>query len=69
MYSEQGKQPSIFPLEEDDETLRPLVENLRRYGYHVVVALDEEDALARVSGGHVHADLVLVDLAYLSQSR
>jgi DNA-binding response OmpR family regulator len=69
MYSGQGKRPTIFLLEEDDETLRPLVENLRRDDYHVAVALNEEVALARVGGGHVHADLVLVDLAYLSQSR
>lgn len=55
-------QPTIFLVEEDDETRRPLVQNLRRHGYHVVVALDEEDALERVGGGHLHADLVLVNL-------
>jgi DNA-binding response OmpR family regulator len=62
MSNEQGKQPTIFLLEEDDDTRRPLVENLRRYGYRVLVAIDEEDALERVGGGHVHADLVLVNL-------
>ncbi len=62
MNSEHRKQPTIFLLEEDDETRKPLVENLRSDGYHVIVALNEEDALARVSGGHVHADLVLVNL-------
>ena len=62
MNSEHGKQPTIFLLEEDDETRRPLVNNLRSYGYHVIVALDEEDALERVGDGHVHADLVLVNL-------
>ncbi|HEX8139345.1 MAG TPA: hypothetical protein VF544_17415 [Pyrinomonadaceae bacterium] len=62
MNNEQGKQPTIFLLEEDDETRRLLVESLRRDGYRVIVALDEEDALERVGGGHVHADLVLVNL-------
>lgn len=62
MNNEQGKQKIIFLIEEDDETRRPLVENLRRDGYHVIVAMDEEDALERVGGGHVHADLVLVNL-------
>ncbi|HWT01772.1 MAG TPA: hypothetical protein VN256_16110 [Pyrinomonadaceae bacterium] len=62
MDSEQGKQQTIFLIEEDDETRRVLVKNLRRDGYRVIVALDEEDALERVGGGHVHADLVLVNL-------
>ena len=62
MRNGQGKQPTIFLIEEDDETRRPLVENLRRDGYSVIVAVDEEDALERVGGGHVHADLVLVNL-------
>ncbi|MDT4895100.1 MAG: hypothetical protein QOH25_177 [Acidobacteriota bacterium] len=62
MNTEQGNQPTIFLIEEDDETRRPLVHNLRREGYRVLVSTDEEDALERVSGGHVHADLVLVNL-------
>ena len=56
------KQPTIFLIEEDEETRRPLVSNLRDYGYRVVVAVDEEDALDRVGGGGVDADLVLVNL-------
>jgi DNA-binding response OmpR family regulator len=56
----RNKQPTIFLVEEDEETRRPLVSNLRAYGYRVVVAVDEEDALERV--GDVNADLVLVDL-------
>jgi DNA-binding response OmpR family regulator len=62
MTDEQRKQPTIFLLEEDDDTRRILVENLRHRGYRVIVALDEEDALERVGGGYVHADLVLVNL-------
>jgi CheY-like chemotaxis protein len=56
----QSEQPTIFLIEEDDETRRPLVHNLRSYGYRVVVAVDEEDALERVGG--VEADLMLVNL-------
>lgn len=58
----QINQPTIFLLEEDDDTRGPLVGGLRRYGYHVVVALDEADALERVGGGRVSAELVLVNL-------
>jgi CheY-like chemotaxis protein len=60
MNNGREKQPTIFLIEEDEETRRPLVSNLRGYGYRVVVAVDEEDALERVSG--VDADLLLVNL-------
>jgi DNA-binding response OmpR family regulator len=62
MNNGQEKQPTIFLIEEDDETRKPLVENLRRNGYRVIVAIDEEDALERVGDGHVRADIVLVNL-------
>lgn len=62
MNQGRGKQPTIFLIEEDEETRRPLVSNLRAYGYRVLVAVDEEDALERVGGGGVEADLVLVNL-------
>ncbi|HZI20529.1 MAG TPA: hypothetical protein VEY09_18310 [Pyrinomonadaceae bacterium] len=62
MNDGQKKQTTIFLIEEDEETRRPLVSNLRGYGYRVVVAVDEEDALERVGGGGVDADLVLVNL-------
>jgi DNA-binding response OmpR family regulator len=55
-------QRTIFLIEEDDVTRGPLVGGLRRYGYRVIVARDEEDALGRVEGGGVPADLVLVNL-------
>jgi DNA-binding response OmpR family regulator len=60
MNSGQGKQPTILLVENDEETRRPLVRNLRGYGYRVVVAVDEEDAQERAGG--VEADLVLVNL-------
>jgi DNA-binding response OmpR family regulator len=62
MNNGRRKQPTIFLIEEDEETRRPLVSNLRSYGYRVIVALDEEDALGMVGGGGVDADLVLVNL-------
>jgi DNA-binding response OmpR family regulator len=62
MNDGRKKQPTIFLIEEDEETRRPLVSNLRGYGYRVVVAVDEEDALERVGGGGVDAELVLVNL-------
>ena|SRR5215207_2372698 len=60
MNNERVKQPTIFLVEEDEETCRPLVSNLRGYGYRVIVAVDEEDALERVGG--VDVNLLLVNL-------
>jgi DNA-binding response OmpR family regulator len=62
MSGSTGNRATIFLVEEDDETRRPLVLNLRADGYHVIVALDEEDALERVGGGNVAADMVLINL-------
>ena len=62
MNNEQGNRLNIFLLEEDDDTRHVLKQNLRAYGYHVIIALDEEDALERVGDRQVHADLVLVNL-------
>ena len=60
--SEQRSQATIFLVEEDDDTRPALKQNLQRYGYHVIIALDEEDALERVGGGRVQADLILINL-------
>jgi DNA-binding response OmpR family regulator len=62
MTAKRPDQLCIFLIEEDDETRPLLKQNLQRGGYHVIVALDEEDALERVGGTGVHADLVLVNL-------
>jgi DNA-binding response OmpR family regulator len=54
--------PTILLIEEDDETRRPLVHNLRGAGYRVIIALDVDDALERVGGGGVPAGMVPVNL-------
>jgi DNA-binding response OmpR family regulator len=66
MNTEGENQPCIFLVEEDDETRPILKQNLIRYGYRVLIALDEEDALERVAGTRVRADLVLIDLVHKS---
>ncbi|HEX8708357.1 MAG TPA: response regulator [Pyrinomonadaceae bacterium] len=53
---------TILLIEEDDDTRRVLKANLQTEGYHVLLALDEEDALDRVGGGGTPADLVLINL-------
>jgi DNA-binding response OmpR family regulator len=60
MSDGREKRQTIFLIEEDDETRRPLVSNLRGYGYRVVVAVDVGEALEIV--GDVKADLMLVNL-------
>ncbi len=65
MSNEPEQQPIIFLVEADDETRPLLKSNLQRYGHHVIVALDEEDALERARGG-IHADLILVDVISMS---
>jgi PleD family two-component response regulator len=62
MGTGQGKQPTIFLIEEDDDTRAVLKQSLSRYGYRLSVAIDEEDALDRVSNGPMSADLVLINL-------
>jgi DNA-binding response OmpR family regulator len=55
-------QPTIFLVEADDETRPVLKSNLQRYGYRVIIALDEEDALDRANNGGIQADLILLDV-------
>jgi DNA-binding response OmpR family regulator len=66
MSKELENQPTIFLVEADDETRPVLKSNLQRYGYRVIIALDEEDALERVSSGTLQSDLVLVDTVGVS---
>ncbi|HEY1404595.1 MAG TPA: hypothetical protein VGB05_10745 [Pyrinomonadaceae bacterium] len=53
---------TIFLVEEDEDVRPGLRRNLQKYGYRVLLAMDEEDALDRVGGGSAPADLVLIDL-------
>lgn len=62
MSSSGDKTRTIFLIEEDDDTRPLLKENLQRHGYKVIIALDEEDAMERVMGGQIEADLILVNL-------
>lgn len=62
MNIEHENQPTIFLIEEDDDARTVLRQNLKRYGYHVIVALDEEDAMERVGDGNVQAELILMNL-------
>ena len=62
MDTGQGKQPNIFLIEEDDDTRVILKHSLTRYGYRLFVAIDEEDALDRVSNGLMSIDLILINL-------
>lgn len=60
--TEQGKLFTIFLIEEDEDTRVVLKQSLTRYGYRVSVAIDEDDALDRVSSRQLKPDLVLIDL-------
>jgi DNA-binding response OmpR family regulator len=62
MNNTRGRQPTIFLVEEDDETRPFLKHNLQAAGYRVLLALDEEDARDRAAGGRLDADLMLVNL-------
>jgi CheY-like chemotaxis protein len=53
--------PTILLVEEDDEVRPLLSQNLRNQGYHVVVALDEADAIERTKGGGLCPDLILLN--------
>lgn len=61
MSQDPGSQPTIFLVEEDDDTRPILKHNLKTYGYRVLLALDEEDALERIVAVS-RADLLLVNL-------
>ena len=53
---------TILLIEEDDDA-RPIIRhNLRREGYEVLVAVDEQAALDWLAAGRARADLILVNL-------
>jgi CheY-like chemotaxis protein len=65
MNDKPEQQLTIFVVEADDDTRAVLKSNLQRYGYRVIIALDEDDALDRVRNG-LEADLILVDVVRMS---
>lgn len=61
MSQKQRTAPTILLLEPDD-TVRPILkDNLGNWGYNVIVALDEADALQRTRGGCEPFDLILIN--------
>jgi DNA-binding response OmpR family regulator len=62
MNEETRAQPSILLIEEDDETRSLLRRNLQKDGYRLLLAVDEADALDRLSDGQGRADLILINL-------
>jgi CheY-like chemotaxis protein len=53
--------PCIFVLESDDNVRPTLKHNLQHWGYDVVIAIDEEDALQRIQAGQTQFDLILLN--------
>lgn len=55
------RSPRIFVLEPDND-VRPLLKhNLENWGYQVIMALDEADALQRAKGGGERFGLILLN--------
>ena len=60
-------QPTIFLLENDDDT-RPLFRKvLEDKGYNVFLAVDEKDAFQRAGDGLVKSDLMVINLVGKSE--
>ena len=52
----------ILLIEEDDDARPVIRHNLRRAGFDVLVAVDEQTALDWLSAGDARADIILVNL-------
>ncbi|HEX9929646.1 MAG TPA: hypothetical protein VGB02_14020 [Pyrinomonadaceae bacterium] len=55
-------EPTIFLLENDDDTRPIFKELLIKKGYKVILAVDQNDALQRANDGLAKSDLILVNL-------
>src|SRR5215203_2534595 len=53
--------PTVFLIDEDDDSRPAFRANLKRQDYRVSIAIDEEDALDRVNHQCLKADLVLMN--------
>jgi CheY-like chemotaxis protein len=61
--TEHGSDAATILLVADDDSTRPvLTRSLHAWGYRVLRAFDEQDALERTQGGRERADLILVNL-------
>ncbi len=58
--------PTILMIELDDDTRPLLKRNLHNRGYRVIVALEEEDAIALARGVRDCPDLILINQVNLS---
>ena len=61
MSEKKDEPPTILMMELDDDT-RPLLKlNLSNWGYHVISALQEQDAIALARGTRDRPDLILLN--------
>ena len=61
MNEKKDTPPTILMIELDDDTRPLLKQNLYNWGYGVLVALEEEDAITMARGGRDHPDLILLN--------
>ena len=61
MNDKKDTPPTILMFELDDDTRLLLKQNLYNWGYRVLVAIEEEDAIAMARGGRDHPDLILLN--------
>ena len=59
----------IFFIDEDNDSRLSFRANLKKKGYHVSIAIDEEDAFDRVKHQCLKADLVLMNFVHKSPER
>jgi PleD family two-component response regulator len=64
-----SNKPIIFLIDEDDDSRPSFRENLKGKAYHVSIAIDEEDALDRVSHQCLKANLILMNFVCKSPER
>ena len=64
-----SNKPIIFLIDEDDDSRQSFRGILKRRGYHVSIAIDEEDALDRVRHKCFKADLILMNFVRKSPER
>jgi len=61
MNEKKDTPPTILMIELDDDTRPLLKQNLYNWGYRVIMALEEEDAIAMARGGRDRPDLILLN--------